>query len=97
MRPRRRYVVLEAHGGAGNSGLGRELISPCRAAGIDTTQLKIIFYDNGLRRCLLRCGHSQVDAIKAAMTGSGCNFRVVGVSGTIRAARRKFFRQAQKG
>ena len=97
MRPRRRYIVLEACGSAGNSDLTRELFAPCRAAGVDTTQMKIIFYNHGLRRCLLRCGHDQVGAIKAAMAGPGGRFRVVGVSGTIRAAKRKFLGQAQKG
>ena len=57
--------------------------------------LKLVFYDANSRRGLLRCGHKQVSEVKAVITGTEkignkIPFKVLGVSGTIRAAKRKF-------
>jgi RNase P/RNase MRP subunit POP5 len=58
--------------------------------------LKLVLYNESSRRGLLRCRHGQVDEIKASISCAGktgtkmLSFRVLGVSGTIRAAKRKF-------
>ena len=98
MRPRRRYLVLEVVRNLSKSELYRELVPAVRASGGDADQLRIIFKDDGTGRWLLRCGHDQVTAVRAAAAGSGGRIaRVVGVSGTIRAAKRKFLAPPQKG
>jgi RNase P/RNase MRP subunit POP5 len=56
----------------------------------------MIFFEAGSGRGLLRCEHKQVAQVKAAIlklkrAGSrNVAFNILGVSGTIRAAKRKF-------
>lgn len=58
--------------------------------------LKLVFYNASSRRGLLRCSHKQVSEVKAVITGTEkisnkkIHFKVLGVSGTIKAAKRKF-------
>lgn len=96
MRQRRRYIAFEV---AGNGSKGDVLraVSSLRASQskADRALVKLVLYDANSRRGLLRCGHRQLDEIKASMAGAEGGpkrmlFRVRGVSGTIRAAKRKF-------
>jgi len=63
--------------------------------------LKLVFYDADSQQGLLRCGHKQVNEVKTAIEGEkkigdkGISFRVLGVSGTIKAAKRKFLAPSQ--
>ncbi|MDI6883832.1 MAG: Rpp14/Pop5 family protein [Hadesarchaea archaeon] len=63
--------------------------------------VKLALYDESSQRGLLRCGHHQLDEIKTSMAGAGegakgAPFRIIGVSGTMRAAKRKFLALAQE-
>lgn len=97
MRERRRYIAFEAVGRASVSDI-LQTINFLRASRPKTEQsmLKLVLYDTCSRRGLLRCGHKQVDEIKVSMSEAGevstkmVSFRILGVSGTIRAAKRKF-------
>ena len=97
MRKRRRYIAFESTREASVSDVLRT-INFLRASRpkAEQSMLKLILYDENSRRGLLRCGHKQVDEIKASVLSAGENhakmisFRVLGVSGTIRAAKRKF-------
>jgi hypothetical protein len=73
---RRRYLILELGGGGKENLLER--LGPHRSA------LKLI--PLGPRLLLLRCSHLQVEELRRSLeSGEG---RVLGVSGTIRGARR---------
>ena len=87
MRKRRRYIAFESMRKASERDV-LQAINFLRASIPKTEQsvLKLVLYDENSRLGLLRCGHKQVDEISALMPF----FRVLGVSGTIRAAKRKF-------
>jgi ribonuclease P/MRP protein subunit POP5 len=97
MRKRRRYIAFELMGEASVTDV-LQVINFLRTSGPEAEQptLRLVLYDEGSRRGLLRCGHRHVDEIKASITNAGktcakqVSFRVLGVSGTIRAAKRKF-------
>lgn len=97
MRERRRYIAFESMGRASVSNV-LQTINFLRASKpkVEQSMVKLVLYDERSRRGLLRCGHKQVDEIKASMSGAGeigaemISFKVLGVSGTIRAAKRKF-------
>jgi RNase P/RNase MRP subunit POP5 len=97
MRNRRRYIAFESTGEASVSDI-LKIINFLRTSRrkAEQSMLKLVLYDENSRLGLLRCGHKQVDEIKASMSSAGENhakmisFRVLGVSGTIRAAKRKF-------
>jgi RNase P/RNase MRP subunit POP5 len=63
---------------------------------LDTSTMRMIFFEAGSGHGLLRCEHKQVAQVKAAILklkrigGRDVSFNVLGVSGTIRAAKRKF-------
>ena len=96
MRQRRRYVAFELGGeGVFRSEIARALDESSLARGL----LKLIFYDGESRRGLVRCGHTQLGELKTALSkieeigGKKVSFNVLGVSGTIKAAKRKFLSQ----
>jgi RNase P/RNase MRP subunit POP5 len=97
MRKRRRYIAFESMREASVPDV-LQTINFLRAGRPKAEQpmLKLVLYDENSRLGLLRCGHKQVDEIKASMSSAEENhakmisFRVLGVSGTIRAAKRKF-------
>ena len=97
MRKRRRYIAFESMRKASVPDV-LQTINFLRASRpkMEQSMLKLVLYDENSRLGLLRCGHKQVDEIRAAMSSAGENhakmmsFRVLGVSGTIRAAKRKF-------
>jgi RNase P/RNase MRP subunit POP5 len=100
MRPRRRYIAFEIIGAEMSR---NDVIKALDLAFRGTPNLqpnqsllKLVFYDAGSQRGLLRCGHKQVDEVRAAITGGEigekkASFKVLGVSGTIKTAKRKFF------
>lgn len=92
MRRRRRYIAFESVGETEIHEVLRT-VSSLRASRPRTEQpnLKLVLYNESSRRGLIRCGHKQVEEIKASMPF----FRVLGVSGTIRAAKRKFLVSSQ--
>ena len=103
MRQRRRYIAFELVGSRASKGdimraIGHSLHT--RNPAFDWRMLKLVFHDVSSRRGLLRCGHRQVDELKAAMAsitkigGGEASFVILGVSGTIRAAKRKFLAPA---
>jgi len=104
MRPRRRYIAFEI--------IGAEMRRNDVVKALDLTfrgvpdlelnkvLLKLVFYEVDSKRGLLRCGHKQVDEVKAIITGKEignkkASFKVLGISGTIKAARRKFLPSSQ--
>jgi len=104
MRPRRRYIAFEI--------IGAEMRRNDVVKALDLTfrgvpdlelnkvLLKLVFYEVDSKRGLLRCGHKQVDGVKAIITGKEigdkkASFKVLGISGTIKAARRKFLPSPQ--
>lgn len=97
MKQRRRYLAFEFRGRASRADVSRVINSLCALnPKIDRAMLKLVLYDVRSRRGLLRCGHRQVDEVKASVSGAkvigakGVSFKVLGVSGTMRAAKRKF-------
>jgi len=96
MRPRRRYIAFEVAGRAGKGEVARAIDGSLRGVpNLDRAALKLILYEALSRQGLLRCSHKQVNEIKAAMSGVKIGdkevaFTILGVSGTIRAAKRKF-------
>ncbi len=96
MNQRRRYIAFEVIGDRSKGDVLRA-VSSLRAGQpeSDRALVKLVLYDASSQKGLLRCGHRQLDEIKASMVGAGggakkASFRTVGVSGTIRAAKRKF-------
>lgn len=102
MRPRRRYIAFELVGEANKADVSHMInFLRARLQGAGPELLKLVFYDARSRLGLLRCAHLQASEIKASMSGvqkigpPNVSFRVLGVSGTIRAARRKFLAPRQ--
>ena len=104
MRPKRRYIAFEVVGmETGNNDVIKAL--HIRLGGNHNLEfnkglLKLVFYDLGSKLGLLRCGHKQVNAVKAIITqveigDKKPSFKVLGLSGTIKAARRKFLANSQ--
>ena len=94
MRQRRRYVAFELGGtNVSESEMIRTL------DGLSPAPVKLILYDAESRRGLVRCGQTQLREIKEALSkveeigGRKASLKVLGVSGTIRAAKRKFLFQ----
>ncbi|MDI6819960.1 MAG: Rpp14/Pop5 family protein [Candidatus Hodarchaeaceae archaeon] len=101
MRPKRRYIAFRIVGervgkkevtGALNSLIQR---LPSSLGGAEVKPY-LVFFEAPSQRGLLRCGHKLVDEVKAGMgeaeriDGKKARFAILGVSGTIRAAKRKF-------
>lgn len=100
--PKRRYIAFELLSAANKADVLRVInFLHARVQGVDPALLKLVFYDARSRLGLLRCGHLQVSEIKTSMSGAHTieqkkvTFKVLGVSGTMRAARRKFLAPRQ--
>jgi len=100
MRSRRRYIAFEVAGAKVSEGdiykaLNR-LSHELPGSAIDLGLLKLITFEVSSQRGLMRCGHKQVGQVKGAMAGirkfggKRAALKILGVSGTIRGARRKF-------
>jgi RNase P/RNase MRP subunit POP5 len=94
---RRRYIAFKVSGGSVKREEVVKFFSSLfggRLAG--EFYLKLIFYDEGSGMGLLRCGHRHVEIVKkmiseAKIRGRDNGFIVIGVSGTIKSAKRKYF------
>ncbi len=100
MRQRRRYIAFELVGKASKGDISWTInyVLHARKLEVYKTMLKLVLYDTNSRRGLLRCGHKQANEVKAAMlsikkiSGKEASFVILGVSGTIKAAKRKFLK-----
>ena len=98
MRQKRRYIAFELIGEASKREISWAInhVLNARKLEVDKTMLKLALFDMDSRRGLLRCGHRWVNEVKAAMLsikkigGKEASFVILGVSGTIKAAKRKF-------
>jgi len=99
MRPRHRYVAFSVSGAKFSKGEAtRAITNSLRSLQDlgDASAVRMIFFEAGSGRGLLRCEHKQVAQVKAAILklkrigDRGVSSSILGVSGTIRAAKRKF-------
>jgi RNase P/RNase MRP subunit POP5 len=98
MRQKRRYIAFGVSGAKFSKGeITRAITNSLRSLqDLDTSAVRMIFFEAGSGRGLLRCEHKQVAQVKAAILklkrigSGGVSFSILGVSGTIRAAKRKF-------
>jgi len=81
-------VVFESFTGEGGKEVLEKIVAICREAGMEEPRPRLIYFDLATSRGLVRCGHKQVDLIKKKIRSD--RIRILGVSGTIRAAKRKF-------
>ena len=88
MRLRKRYIVFESTGKKSVSDVQKSLIF-LRREQVSKLGFRLVFYDERSQRGLVRCGHLDLEKVKEDMSRSG-NFRILGVSGTIKGAKRKF-------
>jgi len=93
MRRKRRYLAFETAGGEQN--VYQAVAAICKKLGVDKDEIKIILQNKGSRQGLLRCSHLLANELKKTISGDS-SLKILGVSGTIRAARKKFFSQDQK-
>lgn len=101
MRPKRRYIAFRIVGErVDKNEVAGELNSLIQrlpsSLGAAEAKPHLIFFEAPSQRGLLRCGRKLVDEVKAWMGevggigGKKARFAILGVSGTIRAAKRKF-------
>ena len=98
MRQKHRYIAFGVSGAKFSKGeVTRAIINSLRSLqDFDMSAMRMIFFEAGSGRGLLRCEHKQVAQVKAAILklkrigGRSVSFSILGVSGTIRAAKRKF-------
>lgn len=104
MRPKRRYIAFEVVGTEmGKNAVIKTLelaFGKTTVSDFDKGLLKLVIYNPESKFGLLRCGHKEVEAIRAIITQDGIDdkissFKIMGVSGTIKAARRKFLAHSQ--
>lgn len=50
----------------------------------------LISYDRRTKQGLVKCGHRQVDKIKQKLSNKKIEFKIIGVSGTIKKTKQKF-------
>ncbi len=102
MTQRRRYIAFEVAANVNGASVSRAVNFLCaNQPKSDRALVKLVLYDENSRLGLLRCGHRQLDQIKTSMAGADVGakkppFRVIGVSGTIKAAKRKFLAPRQE-
>lgn len=93
---RRRYVVFKVNGELNADAVWRSVEKAVRGV---TPMPRLIFFDEFMKCGLLRCGHLQVGKIKEALgrlSVGGATFTIIGVSGTIKACKRKFLLKATR-
>ncbi len=98
MRPKRRYIAFEVKGVRASRGkVTRAILNSLHGSDfVDVGTARLILYDAGSGRGLLRCGHKQVEQVKAVIAKlkrvgeKEASLKVLGASGTIRVAKRKF-------
>jgi RNase P/RNase MRP subunit POP5 len=96
MRKKRRYIAFESMGEASVTDIIRAINSLRAGRPMLGQSVGLVLYDESSKKGLLRCDHSQVGEIKALISGEEkvgtetMSLKVLGVSGTIKAAKRKF-------
>ncbi len=98
MRPKYRYIAFGVSGAKLSKGEATSAImnSLRKSQDFDMSVVRMIFFWADSGRVLLRCEHKQVAQAKAAILklkrvgDKNVAFGILGVSGTIRAAKRKF-------
>lgn len=87
MKCRRRYVVFEVESDLNISGAAAAICKELRA---DLGSIRLIAYDAESGRGILFCCHYLLDDLRKKIAESRFPIKILGVSGTIRAAKRKF-------
>jgi RNase P/RNase MRP subunit POP5 len=96
MRKKRRYIAFESMGEASAADIIQAINSLCADRPMLSQSVRLVLYDEGSKKGLLRCDHNRVGEIKALISGvekagtETMSLKVLGVSGTIKAAKRKF-------
>lgn len=99
MKPRRRYIAFEVDGEVGRAELWKAIDRELRKSPtLDRTLLELASYETGSRWGLMRCGHRQVGELmplipEVEIGGRKISLKILGVSGTMKAARKKFSSQ----
>ncbi len=94
MRRKRRYLVFEIDGGLSEA--RRAAVALTGRLGVDKSEVKVILVDEISGKGLLRCSLDQMAALKRIITSKDPPIRILGASGTIRAAKRKYFSDKAK-
>ncbi|MEM3420637.1 MAG: hypothetical protein QW835_07395 [Candidatus Hadarchaeum sp.] len=89
MRLRRRYVVFEIVDG--NLNIRQTLAWLCEELQADHREIRTVIYDENLGKGILFCSHRLLDELREKIAERGVPMKIIGVSGTMRAAKRKFF------
>lgn len=89
MRSRRRYVVFEVL--EDNLTIEQTVARLCEELRADQGEIRTIVYDTNFGRGILFCPHYLLNELKEKIAEKGSKLRIIGVSGTIRAAKRKFW------
>jgi len=87
-REHRRYVVFAVASGTRRIELEKILNSGTRQGGF-----RIIQYEESTGKGIFRCQHTALERVRSLANKHGAGFRILGVSGTIKRARKKFFNQ----
>jgi len=89
---RKRYVAFMALGDSSRAEISR-LVSEVKSKQ-NCQSVKFIGFDKTSGFGILLCGHLELPAVKSMLsqvkTGGKTELKILGVSGTIRAAKRKF-------
>lgn len=103
MRQKRRYIAFEIAEAEVTQWEVMQAIEHLLRSNLklDRSMLRLIMYNRRFHSGLLRCAHKQVAELKAALVGvqkigvKRASFSILGVSGTIKTARRKFLALSQ--
>jgi len=91
---RRRYVAFEVCDG--KLDVYKAAASMRKKLGGDQTGVRVILYDRDTGSGLICCAHSMVSQLKRIVLQSRIPIKILGVSGTIKSARRKFLAQPEE-
>ena len=99
LRERRRYVVFESSEETGRDELMKAVISSVHSlfGDVEASEIRPQLVEFSGKAGILRCTHAKVEELRAALAciheigGKRISLRVVGVSGTIRGAKEKFY------
>jgi RNase P/RNase MRP subunit POP5 len=98
MDQRRRYVAFKVTGDGGLIAILR-LVKKLKQEAEKKPSIKLVEYDHNTGFGLLRCGHLETAMVKDGLVGSSAKekIKILGVSGTVKAAKRKFAPSGVKG
>ncbi|MEM2908315.1 MAG: Rpp14/Pop5 family protein [Candidatus Hadarchaeales archaeon] len=102
VKARRRYIAFQISGSRVERGKVADILSSLLqqiSLNLETPEAepKLILFDEATQQGLLRCGHRLLAQVKdklsraEGMNDKGTKFIILGVSGTIKTAKRKFF------